>query len=272
MKKKFTAYLFFILIIFWAFLPAAAGEKLKLATTTSFENTGLINVLLPPFEKKFNIKIDAIIAGTGKALMLAKNGDVDVVLVHNKGAEDKFIQQGFGINRRSVMYNNFVIIGPPNDPAGVKGNDVVTAFSKIANKNFLFVSRGDESGTHIKEKEIWGLAKIKPEGRWYLEVGQGMGQTLWIAYNKGAYCLVDKGTYITYKNKIDLVILCEGDIRLFNPYSVIAVSPYIHPHANYVYAMAFIGWLTSPEAQKIIGSFKKNGELLFHPNAGPLKQ
>ncbi len=236
-----------------------------MATTTSIENSGLLSVLLPAFEKRFNIKVDVIAVGTGKALKLGENGDVDVLFVHAREAEDRFIRDGFGVNRRNVMYNDFVIVGPKDDPARIRSNDVLGALKKIAGEKKFFVSRGDESGTHKKEKKLWEAAGMKPQGKWYLETGQGMGATLQIASEKRAYCLVDRGTYIAHSGKIELVILCEGDERFFNPYGIIAVSPKRHPYVNYTYAMTLIGWIISPEAQKIIRKYKKEGKVLFHP-------
>jgi tungstate transport system substrate-binding protein len=254
------------------FCKGAAAEdaskgRLRMATTTSTEDSGLLYVLLPLFEKDFGVKVDVIAVGTGKALKLGENGDVDVVLVHAREAEDAFVKSGFGVNRRDVMYNDFIIIGPPEDPAAIKEVDAVDAFRKIAEKKHPFTSRGDESGTHKKEKKLWQEAELTPEGPWYLEVGQGMGATLQVANEKRAYCLVDRGTYIAYEKKIDLAALCEGDKRLFNPYGIIAVSPRKHPHIRYTYAMALIGWVTSLEGQRIIAEFKKNGKVLFRPNA-----
>ena len=247
--------------------PVLAEGRVRMATTTSLENSGLLSVLLPPFEKRFKVKVNVIAVGTGKALKLGENGDVDVLFVHARGAEDRFIRDGFGVNRRDVMYNDFVIIGPADDPVKIKGNDAPGAFRKIAFRKWFFVSRGDESGTHKKEKKLWELAGMKPRGKWYLETGQGMGTTLQIANEKRAYCLVDRGTYIAHSGKVELIILCEGEENLFNPYGIIAVSPKRHPYVNYVYAMALIGWVTSPEAQKLIGEFKKEGKILFHPSA-----
>jgi tungstate transport system substrate-binding protein len=263
LKKIFTGCL--IISLFSSIVTA--GERIKMATTTSTENSGLLYALLPPFEKKLNVKVDIISVGTGKALKLGENGDVDIIFVHAKEAEDKFIKNGFGVNRRQVMYNDFVIIGPKNDPAEIKGKNVLESFKNISNKKCIFISRGDESGTHKKEKKLWCLNNIKPNGRWYLETGQGMGSTLMISNEKKAYCLVDRGTYIAYKKKIKLVILCERDKRLFNPYGIIAVNSKKHPHVKHKYSLALINWITSPEAQKIIGEFKKNGETLFHPSA-----
>lgn len=237
-----------------------------MSTTTSTENSGLLDVLLPPFEKQFNVTVDVIAVGTGKALKLGENGDVDIVLVHARAAEDAFVAKGFGVNRRDVMYNDFVIVGPPKNPAKINQNDPARqAFQKIAESSSPFASRGDDSGTHKKEKQIWNQANITPAGTWYLETGQGMGQTLTIAHEKMAYSLTDRGTYTAYKDKIDLVILCQSDQLLFNPYGIIAVNPTRHPHVKYTYALALIDWITSPNAQQIIAEFKNNGEVMFYP-------
>lgn len=244
-----------------------ANKTLKLATTTSVENTGLIYALISPFEKKFNIKVDVIAVGSGKALDLGEKGDADIVIVHSPEAENAFIDDGFGVNRRSVMYNDFVIVGPADDPAGIKGETAPDAFKKISDKKHPFTSRGDISGTHRKEEEIWAIAGIKPQGEWYIQTTEGMGRTLEIAQEKKAYSLVDRGTYIANQDIVDLVILNEGDSRLNNPYSVIAVNPARHPDVNYIYAMAFIGWITSPEGQNIIGEFNKDGKALFNPGS-----
>jgi tungstate transport system substrate-binding protein len=244
-----------------------AEEHLKMSTTTSTENSGLLYALLPPFEEVFGVKVDVIAVGTGKALKLGENGDVDVVFVHARAAEDKFVADGFGVNRRDVMYNDFIIVGPGSDPAGIKDKDAVESLKAIAAKNGTFASRGDDSGTHKKEKALWKEVGIDPSGTWYLETGQGMGATLTLANEKQAYTLVDRGTYIAYEDKVDLVILSESDERFFNPYGIIAVSPAKHAHVKYVYAMALIGWITSVEGQQLIGNFKKQGKVLFHPSA-----
>jgi tungstate transport system substrate-binding protein len=259
----------FLIVVIFLTSSTASSERIKLATTTSTDNSGLLNALIPPFEEKFTVKVDVIAVGTGKALKLGENGDVDLVLVHAQEAESLFVEQGFGVNRRDVMYNDFIIVGPEEDPAGVRGAEAAAALRTIAASLQPFVSRGDESGTHAKEVQVWHKAGITPSGKWYVETGQGMGATLQMASEKGAYCLVDRGTFIALEKKIRLVILCEGDEMLFNPYGIIAVNPHRHPHVNYVHAMAFIGWVTSPEGQKIIGDFKKGGRILFHPNAYP---
>ena len=205
----------------------AAKERIKLATTTSTENSGLLYELLPPFEKQFNVTVDVISVGTGKALKLGENGDADVVLVHARSLEDKFIADGYGVNRRDVMHNDFVIIGPSADPAGInKAKRAAEALKLIAKKKEPFVSRGDKSGTHNKELSLWTEAKVKPSGSWYIESGRGMGEVLIMAHEKGAYTLTDRGTYLAFQKegKIDLPILFEGDPTLFNPYGIIAES------------------------------------------------
>ncbi len=269
MKKKITIGIFILLIISMFFVSlVSAAENIKLATTTSTDNSGLLDVLLPPFEEKYDIKVDVISVGTGAAIQLGENGDVDVVLVHARAAEDAMVEEGYGINRRDVMYNDFIIVGPVDDPAGISGEkDAAAALNKISSSEAYFVSRGDNSGTHIKELELWQSAGIKPEGDWYLEIGQGMEAALLVANENMGYVLADRGTFLATKDKLDLVILSEGDSRLFNPYGVIAVNPAVHPHVNYMEAMQFIAWMTSPEGQKIIGEFKAHGEVLFFPNA-----
>ncbi|MEW6357528.1 MAG: substrate-binding domain-containing protein [Planctomycetota bacterium] len=248
-----------------------AGEsRLKLATTTSTENSGLLDVLLPPFEKKYNINVDVIAVGTGKSLKIAENGDADVVLVHARELEDEFVAAGHGVNRRDVMHNDFVILGPPTDPAKVKGEkDAASAMKRIADGQATFISRGDQSGTHIKELSVWKAVGVEPKGQWYLEAGQGMGAVLTIADEKQAYTLADRGTYAAFRDKGALQIVCEGDKRLYNPYGVIAVNPAKHTHVKYMEAMMLIAWLTSPEGQKMIGEYKINGEVLFFPDAVP---
>jgi tungstate transport system substrate-binding protein len=243
-----------------------------MATTTSTENSGLLGTILPPFEQMFNLKVAVIAVGTGKAMKLGETGDVDVILVHDPVDEERFIAQGFGVNRRDVMHNDFVLVGPASDPAGCRGiKNINEVFSRIAASNSLFVSRGDDSGTHRKEKEIWAKAGIVPQGRGYMEAGQGMGAVLQMAHDKMAYTLADRGTYVAYKQKIESIIISEGDPLLYNPYGVIAVNPARHPQVNYIKAMTFIGWLTSPECQKLISNFKQQGEVLFYPDAIPVQ-
>ena len=244
-----------------------ALERIRMATTTSTDNSGLLEVIIPPFEKMYNVALDIIAVGTGKAIKLGEKGDVDLILVHAPDAEKKFVKEGYGINRRSVMHNDFVILGPANDPAKIKDEkNANKAFKKISQSKSLFISRGDDSGTHKKEKSIWKKTGVMPQGKWYLEAGQGMGTVLQMAHEKMAYTLSDRGTYLAYKTKIDLVIISEGDPDLYNPYGVIAVNPVKHPHVKYIKAMALIGWLTSPECQQMIAQFKKGGQILFHPD------
>ena len=270
MKKNiiFKAVFLFAVSMMLISSVYASPIHLKLATTTSTENSGLLEVLLPPFEEKFGIKVDVIAVGTGKALALGENGDVDLVLVHARAAEDKFIGEGHGVNRRDVMFNDFIILGPLNDPAEIKGESNVTlALKKIADCKAYFVSRGDDSGTHKKEKSLWQKAGITPEGKSYMEIGQGMGAALQVANERQAYVLCDRGTFLAYKNKIGLIILSEGDVLLFNPYGIMAINPARCSHVKYIEAMQLIAWVTSVEGQKIIGEYKKEGEILFHPMA-----
>ena len=249
--------------------PVPEVHKLILATTTSTYDSGLLDHLLPGFEGKYNAKVEVIAVGTGQAIKTAEQGDADVILVHARAREDQFVAEGYGVNRQDVMYNDFVIIGPEDDPAGIQGMpDAAAALAKIAAAQTPFASRGDESGTHSKEKAIWQKAGIQPGGDWYLSLGQGMGATLTFANEKGAYTLTDRSTYLARKEGLGLPILVEGDPILFNPYGVIAVNPEKHPHVKYELAMKFIEWLTSVDTQEKIGQFRyASGELLFHPNS-----
>jgi len=270
MKHKTISLLIFILTIIFSYTLWAADiktDELKLATTTSTDNTGLLDYLLPDFTQKTGIKVKVIAVGTGKALKYGKNGDVDVVLVHAKEAEEKFVNQGYGIKRTKVMHNYFVLLGPSHDPANVKNaKNIVQAFKLISKTKSKFVSRGDESGTHKKEKKIWTLAKIRPQGKWYIEVGQSMSASLMIANELSAYILSDKGTYFAFADKINLKPFFKKDKLLLNPYSVIAVNPEKNPHINYKGALKFIKWLVSKDTQLLIKKFKKNGKILFFPD------
>lgn len=267
MKRLFS--LFCVLGLTVAIAATALSEtRLRMSTTTSTEQSGLLSVLLPPFEKANNVKIDVIAVGTGKSLKLGENGDVDVVFVHARPAEDKFVAEGFGVDRRDVMYNDYILVGPKEDPAGVKGSkSTVEAFKKLADGKADFISRGDDSGTHQKEKEIWKTTGITPQGKWYNEAGQGMGPVLQMAFDKKGYALADRGTFLAYEGKTDLVILFEGDKALFNPYGIIAVNPKKHQGVKYDLAKKFIDYITGPEAQKIIADYKINGKQLFFPDA-----
>ena len=254
----------FVILLVLAALPARAEERLRMSTTTSTENSGLLAVLLPPFEKKFGCKVDVVAVGTGKALKLGEAGDVDVVFVHARSLEDKFVANGFGVNRRDVMYNDFVLVGPPDDPAGVgKTQGAPEAFRAISSKGSPFISRGDESGTHQKEKEIWASAGIVPKGAWYVEAGQGMGEVLTMAAQKRGYTLSDRGTYVAFRKKTDLVVVRQGDTTLWNPYGIIAVNPKKHAHAKYDLAMKLVEFVTGPEGRSLIAGYKVDGEQLF---------
>ncbi|MDP1761710.1 MAG: extracellular solute-binding protein [Deltaproteobacteria bacterium] len=249
-----------------------AETRIKCASTTSTQNSGLFDYLLPIFEKKTGIKVDVVAVGTGAAIEIGKRGDADVVMVHAKGLELKAVEEGAFVNRHDLMYNDFVIIGPTDDPLKIKGlKSAVDAFKKIAAQGTEFVSRGDKSGTHTKELAIWKTAGLDPQGqKWYLEVGQGMEKTQRIANEKRAYTLTDRGTWLATKDKdkLEMVVVLEGDPVLFNQYGVMAVNPEKHKQVKYKEAMAFVDWLISPEGQKAIGDFKdKNGNQLFIPNA-----
>lgn len=268
MKIKAILLVVFLLLFFTD--SVFAKEKmLILGTTTSVENSGLLSYLLPQFEKKTGIKVKVVARGTGAVLEMGKRGDVDAVFVHAKDLELQAIKEGFFVNRKEVCYNDFIIVGPKHDPAKIKGaKDVISTFKKIAQARGFFISRGDRSGTHFKELKIWELAGLNPKGKpWYLESGQGMEKTLFIANEKDAYTLTDRGTWLATKGRLKyLTILFEGDPFLYNIYSVMAVNPKKHPYVNYEGAMKFIDWITSPEGQKLIGSFKDNlGNVLFIP-------
>ena len=245
-----------------------AQDILRLSTTTSTENSGLLAVLHPVFEEKYNIRLDVIAVGTGKALRIGANGDVDVVFVHAPDAELKYVVQGDFIDRFAVMHNDFVIIGPENDPAGIASvKTVLEALRKIAESQSDFISRGDDSGTHKKEKQLWKQLGVEPKGVWYAAAGQGMGAVLRIADEKQAYTLTDRGTQIAFSDKISLKVLFEGDPLLFNPYHVMAVNPEKHTHVNYDAAKKYIAFVTSEQGQKIIAEYKKGGQQLFYPRA-----
>lgn len=262
-----------LLLALLGLASAQADDKvIRLATTTSTENSGLLAYLLPKFERACSCEVRVISVGTGKALKLGQDGNVDVVLVHSRPAEDAFVAAGHGINRHDVMYNDFVLIGPNNDPARIKGEkDVISAMKKIAGSKSTFVSRGDESGTHLMENSFWKIAGIKPteinQTHWYFSAGQGMGEVLMMSGEMRAYTLTDRGTYISYRDRVSLPILVEGDARMFNPYGIIAVNPKKYPDVNYKGATALINWITSKEGQQLIASFKVNGEQLFVPSA-----
>jgi tungstate transport system substrate-binding protein len=252
-----------------------AREKTKLvvASTTSTQNSGLFDILIPAYEKstRYDVKVEIIAVGTGKAIRIAKKGDADMLFVHDPFREEKFIAEGYGVNRRAVMHNEFAIVGPGKDPAGVKGlKGAIEVFEEIVEKGSPFVSRSDDSGTNIKELDIWDDAGINPKGKgWYFEAGANMADTLMVANQKRAYTLTDMGTFLNYESKLDLKVLFKGDPVLRNNYSVIAVNPDRFPKAKYREAMDFIAFVTSPEGQYLIGNYKKHGFNLFYPDAIP---
>jgi tungstate transport system substrate-binding protein len=252
--------------------PLTAQERfIVVASTTSTEQSGLFGHLLPAFTQKTGIGVRVVALGTGQALDTGRRGDADVVFVHDRPAEDKFVAEGWGIDRRDVMYNDFVIIGPKSDPAKVAGSkDVAKALASIATAQAPFVSRGDKSGTHAAELRYWkdaGVDLATQKGTWYRETGSGMGPSLNTASSMNAYLLADRGTWLNFKNRGDLAILVEGDQKLFNPYGVMLVNPAKHPHVKKADGLAFIDWLTSPEGQAVIAGYKIGGEQLFFASA-----
>lgn len=252
--------------------PAAAEPQttITVASTTSTEQSGLFKYLLPKFTEKTGIGVKVVALGTGQALDVGRRGDADVVFVHDKPAEEKFVAEGAGVKRHEVMYNDFVIVGPKADPAGAKGESVIVAFAKIAETKAPFISRGDRSGTHAAELRYWKDASIDigaQRGDWYKEIGQGMGPALNTASATNAYLLSDRGTWLSFKNRGDLAILVAGDKRLFNQYGVMLVNPDKHPQVKVKAGQAFIDWLVSTEGQQVIGDYKIADEQLFFPNA-----
>jgi len=252
--------------------PAAqAAESITVASTTSTEASGLFDYMLPKFEHKTGIDVHVVAVGTGQAIEIARRGDADVLFVHHKPSEKKFVAEGFGVKRYPVMYNDFIIVGPKSDPAGIKGDDSAPdALASIAQAGTPFASRGDNSGTNKKEMELWEAAGMDPtssSGQWYRETGSGMGKTLNTAAAMDAYALTDRGTWISFNNRRDLELMVEGDPRLFNPYGVILVNPDKFPHVNAEAGQRFIDWLVSDEGQQVIADFRLRGQQLFHPNA-----
>jgi len=297
MKKYFAWVLSAVLIVsFGSTLVFGADKIIKMSTTTSTQSSGLLDILLPEIEKETGIKVKVIAKGTGAAIRDGMDGNVDVIFVHAKSREEKFIIEGYGTKRYAVMHNDFVILGPAKDPAGIKGmTNAGEALKKIAESQSVFVSRGDDSGTHTKEQALWKVSGlpvekktdtivnkgkkrqvsyIHPEGLgvWYLSIGQGMGKTLTFADEKLAYTLADRGTYIKYKFgrdiPIELDVLCEGDAALANPYGVIPVNPQKHPHVKYQLAEEFAKWLVSDQGQTAIANYRLLGKQLFYPDAG----
>ena len=252
--------------------PAAAAERfITLASTTSTDQSGLFGHLLPPFEKQTGIQVRVVALGTGQALDLARRGDADVVFVHDKAAEEKFVADGFGVERREVMYNDFVLVGPQSDPARIAGGkDILAALRQVRQAQAPFVSRGDRSGTHAAELRYWREAGIdieRDKGPWYRETGSGMGPALNTASAMNAYALADRGTWLAFKNRGALAILVQGDQRLFNQYGVMLVNPARHAHVKKDAGQAFVDWVVSPEGQQAIAAYRIGGEQLFFPNA-----
>ena len=247
---------------------AAHAQSITMASTTSTEQSGLFGYLLPEFKKTSGLDVKVVALGTGQALDTARRGDADVLFVHDQVAEEKFVADGWGVKRYPVMYNDFILVGPQNDPAGVKGKDIVGALKKLAAGNGDFVSRGDKSGTHAAELRYWKLAGADAaKGSGYKECGCGMGPALNIAASSGAYALADRGTWLNFKNRADLAVLVEGDTRLFNQYGVMVVNPARHPHVKAQDAQKFVDWVVSPAGQTAIANYKIGGEQLFFPNA-----
>jgi tungstate transport system substrate-binding protein len=261
-----------LLVAFFAFAAQAQDRFITVASTTSTEQSGLFGYILPIFEKKSGIQVRVVALGTGQALDLARRGDADVVFVHAKAAEEKFLAEGQGVKRFPVMYNDFVLIGPKSDPVRIAGTrDITEALKKIQSTQAPFVSRGDRSGTHMAELDLWkatGIDLNKAKGPWYRDTGQGMGPALNTAASMNAYLLADRGTWLAFKNRGDLTILVEGDRRLYNQYGVMLVNPEKHPTVKKEPGQTFIDWLVSPEGQKAIADYRIGGEQLFFPNAG----
>jgi len=270
-KKIWLLSLLIVCAIFFGSVNASSATDIICASTTSTENSGLFNHILPLFEKKTGIKVKVVARGTGAAIEMGKRGDADVAVVHAKEQELKAVEEGFFVNRHDIMYNDFVIIGPADDPAKIKGIKLAADALKKISAASSFVSRGDNSGTHTKELSLWKKVGVEPKGQnWYLEVGQGMEKTQRIANEKRAYTLTDRGTWLATKDKdkLEMMIVLEGDPVLFNQYGVMAVNPEKFKHAKYKEAMEFVNWLISKEGQEAVASFKdKNGNQLFIPNA-----
>jgi tungstate transport system substrate-binding protein len=255
-------------VLLLAALPAYARDFITVASTTSTENSGLFEHILPIFQAATGIEVRVVAQGTGQALETGRRGDADIVFVHARAREEAFVAEGFGVERLDVMYNDFVIVGPGEDPAGVKtAGDAASAMAAIAAAGASFASRGDDSGTHTAEKGLWASAGIEPAGDWYLSTGSGMGATLNTASQVPAYALTDRGTWLSFENRGKLQIVFEGDPVLFNPYGIILVNPAKHPHVKAEQGQAFIDWIVSEAGQAAIASFKVGGEQLFFPSA-----
>ena len=271
LKNILKLFLLINILIFSSSAFSNNEKLIRVATTTSTENSGLLKYLTPKFEEKTGYKLHFIAAGTGKALQMGRDGDVDLMLVHAKNAEDKFVSEGYGVKRYSVMYNDFVIVGPKESTTTFSDKALIEeVLEEIAKTKSKFVSRGDDSGTHKKELSLWRMTKRMPNNktdRWYLEAGQGMGKVLQMTGELGAYTMTDRGTWLAYMDKLPLSIVFEGNPMLFNPYGIIAVNPEKHSDTNIEGAQTFIDWMISSEGQALIGNFKISGKVLFIPNA-----
>ena len=272
MSFRLFSFVCALSIMMWSPIVSQA-ETMRLAVTTSFNNSGLSDVLLPALTAETGIKVEMLVVGTGQALRLGRAGDVDAILVHSRAAEEAFVAEGFGTQRHDLMYNDFVIVGPATDPAGVAGlQDVGAALRQIAGSGALFASRGDDSGTHKKEMQLWQAAGLDPtgdSGSWYRETGSGMGATLNTAIGMGAYVMTDRATWISFGNKQDYAISVQGDAALFNQYGVIPVSPQACPSVQTASAQVFVDWLISQPGQAAIAAYRVAGQQLFFPNAAP---
>ncbi|MHA6644970.1 ABC transporter substrate-binding protein [Mesorhizobium sp. A623] len=269
-RRRLLSILGMLVMLAGAAPALAEGESIVAASTTSTQDSGLFDHILPLFEKKTGIEVKVVAQGTGQALDTARRGDADVVFVHAKAQEEKFLEEGFGVKRFDVMYNDFVLIGPKSDPASIGGTkDIAAALVAIETKQAPFVSRGDRSGTHSAELKLWKAAGVDIEtakGPWYKDIGQGMGAALNTASAMNAYVLSDRGTWLSFKNRGDLAVMVEGDKRLFNQYGVMLVNPEKHPNVKVKAGQAFVDWLISPDGQKAIGAYKIDGQQLFFPN------
>lgn len=271
--RHFSAWLWFISgLLLGGGAATAEPAALRLATTTSVENSGLLVHLLPAFEKASGIKVHVIAVGTGKALKLGEDGEVDVLLVHSPPAEKEFLAKGFGVDRREIMFNDFLFVGPAGDPANLKGcASAAEVMERLSAGRHFFISRGDRSGTHQRERSLWDAAEKQPKGEWYLEVGQGMGPTLMIASEKQGYTFTDRGTFLAMRSRLELRVAYEGGANLLNVYSVIGVNPARHPKVRPEDAQKFIQWVVSEEGQKRIAGFTVDGQPLFHPLSSLVK-
>ena len=263
--KRFVVFAALFALAISASAQSPAMPRIKLATTTSTEQSGLLGAILPVFEKETGYRVDVIAVGTGASLKIGEKGDCDVVLVHARALEDAFMAAGFGAERKDVMYNDFIVLGPAADPAGVaQASTAADAFARIARAGATFVSRGDNSGTHVKEREVWKAAGLVPSGVWYKEAGQGMSQVITMSEQMGGYTLADRGTWLAMKDRSRLKILAQGDKVLFNPYGIITVNPAKWPSTNAAGAKALMEWMTGPKGRALIESYKIGGEQCFY--------